>query len=129
MAHTHINCLLHVVFSTKNRAPLIAPTWRPRLHGFLSSIAADRKFPAVIVGGVEDHVHLLISLPADRPICDCARLLKGTSSKWVNDQFFPDRSFAWQAGYGAFSVSQSQIEVVTNYIRNQAEHHRKWSFQ
>jgi len=129
MAHTHVNCLLHVVFSTKNRAPLIAPTWRPRLHGFLSSVAADRKFPAVIVGGVEDHVHLLMSLPADRAICDCARLLKGTSSKWANDQFFPDRGFAWQEGYGAFAISPSLLDATVAYIENQEEHHRTRTFQ
>jgi putative transposase len=129
MAHTHINCLLHVVFSTKNRAPLIARTWRPRLLGFLSSIAADRKFPAVIVGGVEDHVHLWISLPADRPICDCVRLLKGASSKWANDNLFPDRSFAWQEGYGAFAIGPSLKDATVAYIENQEEHHRNRTFQ
>jgi putative transposase len=129
MAHTHVNCLLHVVFSTKGRTALIAATWQPRLHAFLASIAADRKFPAVIVGGVEDHVHVLMSLPADRPICDCVRFLKGTSSKWINDQFFPDRSFAWQDGYGAFAISPSHADATVAYIRNQEEHHRQRTFQ
>jgi REP element-mobilizing transposase RayT len=129
MAHTHVNCLLHLVFSTKNRAPFIATTWRSRLHGFLSSIAADRKFPAVIVGGVEDHVHLLVSLPADRPICDCVRLLKGISSKWANDELFPERTFAWQAGYGAFAIGPSLKHATVAYIENQEEHHRERTFQ
>jgi putative transposase len=71
----------------------------------------------------------LISLPADRPICDCARLLKGTSSKWVNDQFFTDRSFAWQEGNGAFPISPSLKDATVAYIENQEEHHRVRTFQ
>ena len=129
MAHTHANCPLHVVFSTKHRAPIIDAAWLTRLHAFLSTIAADRGFPAVIVGGVEDHVHVVMSLPADRSICDCLRLLKGTSSKWVNDEFFPDRSFAWQDGYGAFAISPSLLDATVAYIKNQKEHHQARTFQ
>ena len=83
----------------------------------------------MIVGGVEDHVHLLLSLPADRPICDCVRLLKGTSSKWVNDEIFPDRRFAWQSGYGAFAIAPSLLKATVAYIERQEEHHRERTFQ
>jgi putative transposase len=129
MAHTHVNCLLHVVFSTKGRAPLIAAAWRTALHAMLSNIAKNRGFPTVIVGGVSDHVHLLMSLPSDQPISGCLRTLKSTSSKWVNDEYVKDRSFAWQDGYGAFAISPSHKEATVAYIEGQEEHHRERTFQ
>jgi putative transposase len=95
----------------------------------LANICQNRGFPTIVVGGVADHVHLLLSLPADRTISECLRILKSTSSKWINDEFFPNRLFAWQEGYGAFAVSPSLIDATTAYIRNQAEHHRHRTFQ
>jgi putative transposase len=129
MAHTVINCLIHVVFSTRSRTPSIAKHWQTRLHGMLASIGENRGFPLVVVGGVADHVHLLLSLPGDRTFSECIRILKSTSSKWVNDEFFPNRTFAWQEGYGAFAVSPSLLEATTAYIRNQEEHHQRRNFQ
>ena len=129
MAHTYVNGLLHVVFSTRNRAPLIANTWKTKLHGMLANIAHDRGFPTVVVGGVDDHVHLLLSLPKDQAVSDCLRVLKATSSKWVNDEFFPTRGFAWQEGYGAFAISPSHKEATVAYIEGQEEHHRHRTFQ
>jgi putative transposase len=76
----------------------------------MGGIARDRGFPSLAVGGVTDHVHPLISMPGTKTISECMRVLKGVSSKWVNDQFVPSRSFRWQDGYGAFSITQSQIE-------------------
>jgi REP element-mobilizing transposase RayT len=129
VAHTVINCLIHVVFSTRSRTPSISRHWQTRLHGMLASIGNNRGFPLLVVGGVTDHVHLLLSLPGDRTISECIRILKSTSSKWVNDEFFPNRTFAWQEGYGAFAVSPSLLEATTTYIRNQEEHHQRRSFQ
>jgi putative transposase len=116
MAHTYVNCLLHVVFSTRNRVPSIAHTWITKLHGMLAMIAHDRGFPTMVVGGVDDHVHLLLSLPKDQAISDCLRVIKSTSSKWVNDEFFPTRGFTWQEGYGAFAISPSHKEATITYI-------------
>lgn len=129
MAHTYVNCALHVVFSTRNRAPLIADVRKTKVHAMLANIAHDRGFPTLVVGGVSNHVHLLMSLPSDQRICDCLRLLKGTSSKWINDEFFPARDFGWQEGYGAFAISPSHVEATIVYIRNQEEHHRQRTFQ
>ncbi len=129
MAHTYVNCLLHVVFSTSLRVPSIAMAWKSKLHGMLAMIAHERGFPTIVVGGIEDHVHLLMSLPKDRAISDCLRVLKSTSSKWVNDEFFHQRGFAWQDGYGAFAISPSHKQATIAYIEDQEAHHRHRTFQ
>ncbi len=84
---------------------------------------------ALTVGGIEDHIHLLLSLRATMPIAKAMQLIKGGSSKWIHETFPEQRLFAWQEEYGAFSVSVSQLETITNYIQNQREHHRTRSFQ
>jgi len=129
MSHTYVDCLIHVVFSTRDRRPIIAEPWRDRLHAMIGGIARDRRFPALMVGGVEDHVHALISLPASIALADAMRTLKATSSTWVNDTFFADRSFAWQEGYGAFGVGLSARDATIAYIRDQVGHHRHRGFQ
>ena len=82
-----------------------------------------------MIGGMEDHTHFLLSLPAAMPIAEAMQLIKGGSSKWVHETFPEQRCFAWQEKYGAFSVSVSQLETIKNYIKNQAEHHRNRSFK
>ena len=129
MSHTYINCLLHVVFSTHHRRPMIDAAWADRLHEMMGGIARERGFPTLAVGGVEDHVHLLLAVPGTLAIAECLRVLKGTSSKWINDTLVPAHDFRWQDGYGAFSIAQSQIEPTIAYIRGQAEHHRIRTFQ
>ena len=129
MSHTFVNALLHCVFSTKGRRRLITADLQERLWPFLGGIAREQGFKALAIGGVEDHVHLLLSLPATLPIAKAIQLVKGTSSKWVHDTFPKHRDFAWQEGYGAFSVGISQVDATIKYIRSQAEHHRKTTFQ
>ena len=129
MSHTYVNCLIHVVFSTRNRQLFIADAWRNRLHAMMGGIARDRGFPALIVGGVSDHAHLLLSLPAKIALSDAVRIIKSTSSTWVNDTYFSDRSFAWQEGYGACSVGLSSRDATITYIRNQEVRHRSYGFQ
>ena len=129
MSHTYVNCLIHCVFSTRNRKPLIADGWRDQLHAMLGGIARERGFPSLIVGGIEDHVHVLLSLPARLALADAMRILKSTSSTWVNDTYFSDRSFAWQEGYGAFSVGLTARDATIAYIRHQVKHHQKCGFQ
>jgi REP element-mobilizing transposase RayT len=128
MSHTYVNCLIHVVFSTRERRPLIAEAWRDRLQAMIGGIARDRRLPALMVGGVEDHVHALTSLPADIALAEAMRVLTATSSRWINDMFFPERSFAWQEGYGAFSIGLSARDATIAYIRDQVEHHRHRGF-
>jgi REP element-mobilizing transposase RayT len=113
----------------KERRRLISPALQERLWPFLGGIARQNDMTARIVGGVEDHVHVLLSLPATMPVAKAMQLIKGGSSKWIHETFPEQRLFAWQEKYGAFSVSPSQMDAVTRYIRNQREHHRSRSFQ
>ena len=129
MGHSYCSAYYHCVFSTKARRKLITPELQERLWPYLGGIARENKFPALAVAGVEDHVHLLISLPSTMAISKAMQLVKGGSSKWIHDEFPEYRDFAWQEGYGAFSIGISQIETTKQYINNQAEHHRTKSFQ
>jgi putative transposase len=128
MPSTHLSLHFHVVFSTKSREPLIAAEWRDRLHAYLGGIARNAGTVPEAVGGVADHVHLLLGLPATARLADVVRDIKAVSSKWVHDET-GDRAFAWQEGYGAFTVSPSNRETVRGYIARQEEHHRKRTFQ
>jgi len=121
--------LIHLVFSTKERRRLITPTLQERLWPFLGGIARQNGMKAIEIGGMPDHVHILLSLPSTLSIAKALQLIKGGSSKWVHDTFPDQRLFAWQTKYGAFSVSVSQVEKIVKYIENQEPHHRKMTFQ
>jgi putative transposase len=120
---------LHVIFSTKNREPLLVDEWRDELFHVLGGSANNLGCQSLIVGGVADHVHLLFRLSRTITIADAVGKMKSTSSLWVNQTRGLPASFHWQGGYGAFSVSQSNVEAVREYIRRQPEHHKKQSFQ
>ena len=126
---SHISSYHHYVFSTKERRPRITPALQERLWPFLGGIARKNKITAIQIGGVEDHVHLLLSLPATVPIAKALQLIKGGSSKWVHETFPEHRLFGWQVKYGAFSVSVSQLDKTIQYIQTQTEHHQKMTFQ
>jgi putative transposase len=126
---SYASSYFHCVFSTKERKKLITPELQKRLWPFLGGIAKQNGMSAPIIGGMEDHVHILLSLPPTITIAKAMQLIKGGSSKWIHETFPEHRLFAWQEKYGAFSVSVSQLETTTNYIKNQKEHHRKRSFQ
>ena len=119
----------HLVFSTKNRLPAITADLQPRLYAYLGGILRSEKSILLAAGGTADHVDLLCSLSKELAVAEALRLLKANSSKWVHETFPQHRSFAWQAGYGAFAVSSSHLDSVKRYIGRQAEHHRRWSFQ
>ena len=108
---------------------MITPDLQARLWPFLGGIARQNKMKAIEIGGVEDHVHMLVSLPATMAIAKAAQLIKGGSSKWVHETFPEHQSFGWQEKYGSFSVSASRLDEIECYIRNQPEHHRKMTFQ
>jgi REP element-mobilizing transposase RayT len=120
---------LHVVFSTKNRAPLITPDLARRLHPYLAAIALGNGTKALDIGGMPDHVHLLLSFGREVTIAETVKKLKGSSSRWVHDTFPGHRAFAWQNGYGAFSVGYPEMGAVRAYIATQEEHHREATFQ
>ncbi|HVK16661.1 MAG TPA: IS200/IS605 family transposase [Fimbriiglobus sp.] len=120
---------LHIIFSTKNREPLIGADLAPRLYEYLAGTARGNKCRLTEAGGVADHVHLLVSLGREITIADLVRELKAGSSRWIHDTFPDLRGFAWQSGYGAFSVSVGRLGGVKAYIANQADHHRAKTFQ
>src|SRR6266516_6555206 len=126
---SYVSSYFHCVFSTKERRRLITSALRERLWPFLGGIARQNKMKAIEIGGVEDHVHILLSLPATVSIAKALQLIKGGSSKWVHDTFPEHRLFGWQEKYGAFSVSVSQLTKIVQYIKGQEEHHRTTTFQ
>ena len=119
--------LVHVVFSTKDRAPLIADAWRPDLHAYIGGILRKRKCDLLAAGGIEDHIHLLVRMPTTISIADMIRDVKTNSSAWRHES--GDGRFAWQSGYGVFSVSPESVAAVSAYIADQRDHHRKATFQ
>jgi REP element-mobilizing transposase RayT len=129
MAHSYTNLLYHLVFSTKDRYPWLDPDIRPRVHEYLGGAIRSEGGVAYLVGGVLDHVHIFARLRQDKAVSDMLRDIKANSSGWIHKTFPNLRDFAWQAGYGAFTVSASQGDKVRRYIANQEEHHRKHSFQ
>ena len=129
LMHSFTSCLVHCVWSTKGREPCLTADLRERLWPYLGGIAKQNQMKALAIGGASDHVHVLLSLPATLSIAKAMQLLKGNSSKWLREAFPKMHSFAWQEGYGAFSVSISGVDATVAYIRNQAEHHRTRSFR
>jgi len=129
MPNTYTSLNIHYVFSTKNRAPLITENLRERLWAFMGGIARENQMKARCIGGIADHVHLLASIPTTLSISKGIQLLKGGSSAWVHQTLPEMQNFAWQEGYGAFSVSISHLDETIAYIKNQEEHHRHKSFQ
>jgi putative transposase len=126
MSHSYSSNRIHLVFNTKNREKRIPDALQLKLWPYMAGIARNHGFEAIKVGGVEDHAHVLMILPAPIPLSKAIQTLKACSSKWLNENEIKD--FAWQEGYGAFSVSASQTESVVRYIENQREHHAKKSF-
>jgi len=120
---------MHLVFSTKGREPSIVPAIADRLYDYLGGTLRGNNCSSVAIGGVADHVHLLVSMSREFSTSQLVRVLKSNSSRWIDDTFSTMTGFAWQSGYGAFSVSYSQVEVVKAYILNQEEHHKRQSFQ
>jgi putative transposase len=129
MANTFTSLHYHVIFSTKHREPWITHDIEERVWKFLGGIARENGMKALLVGGMPDHVHLALALPPAQSVSKALQLLKGGSSKWIKDALPRMRGFAWQDGYGAFSVSKSNLPEVTAYIQDQREHHRLKTFK
>ena len=127
--HSFNSCLVHCVWSTKSHAHVLNSNLRERLWPYLGGIARENGMKALAVGGVVDHVHILISLPGTLSVAKALQLLKANSSKWIHQTFPNSALFGWQEGYGAFSIGVSGVEATIIYIRNQAKHHRKRTFR
>jgi len=123
-------CLhIHLIFSTKNRVPLLHDRVREPLHAYMATVLQNMQCPAELINSTEDHVHILFELARTVPVSQAVEDVKKCSSKWIKTQGSEFTGFTWQAGYGAFAVSESNIPEVRDYIANQQEHHRKKSFQ
>jgi REP-associated tyrosine transposase len=127
VAQTCGNVVVHLIFSTKLRKPLIVPDIRSDLFSYLGGIIREVNGTALIINGTCDHVHMLIRIRPTHSIAEIARIVKTNPSGWIRKK--SHKEFAWQAGYGVFSVSESNVPAVTKYIATQDEHHRKRSFQ
>ena len=128
MPSTHLSLHYHFVFGTKEHKPIIHKSWRPRLHAYLGGIIDTLDAVPEAVGGVADHVHLLVGLRATHCVANVLRELKSVSSQWVHTDIH-ESNFEWQEGYGGFTVSPSQREAVKAYILSQDEHHRTRTFR
>jgi len=128
MPSTHLSLHYHIVFRTKERRAAINDEWRERLHAFLGGCIKTLDAVPEAIGGTKDHVHLLIGLRATHRLADVIKDIKTASSRWIHAEI-GNKLFSWQIGYGAFTVSVSQIQKVKEYILNQEEHHRKKNFE
>jgi REP element-mobilizing transposase RayT len=129
MGSTFTNLMSHVVFSTKNREPMIVPEIRNKLWVYMGGIVKGEGGVFVEIGGVSDHIHMVIKLKPVHALSEIMKKVKGNSSKWINKQNPLTTKFTWQEGFGAFSVSESQLSSVIRYIREQEKHHKQLSFQ
>jgi putative transposase len=126
MSHSYAQNHIHLVFSTKDREKLLKREFLPRLWAYTAAVCKNHDLLTFAVGGMEDHIHLLFRLPPTMTLAEAVALVKSNSSKWIKEQ---RKKFAWQEGYGAFSVSSSKVPAVIKYIDNQEAHHRKISFE
>lgn len=126
MSHTYSQNVLHVVFSTKDRQKTISPEFQARLWAYVVGVCQKLEILVHALGGTEDHIHLLIQVPPSLPVAKAILAVKSNSSRWANQE---GHGFAWQQGYGAFSVSSSNVPAVVQYIRNQQAHHKRRGFE
>ena len=126
MSHTYSQNVLHVVFSTKDRQKTISPDLQPRLWAYIAAVCKKLDLHVHAIGGIQEHIHLLIQVPPTLPVSKAILTIKSNSSRWATEQ---GHKFAWQQGYGAFSVSSSSIPAVVQYIRDQQAHHKKRGFE
>jgi putative transposase len=129
MSSTHTNLLYHIVFSTKKREPVIMTPIRAELYKYIGGIIRGEGGKVLEIGGMPDHVHLVVKFKAEPSVATMVKILKSKSSKWLNDRPKRPGRFEWQRGYAAFTVSVSQLESVRTYVRNQEQHHRRKTFQ
>ena len=129
MANTFTCLQYHIVFSTKHREPWLQRDFQDRVWAYLGGIAREHKLISLLIGGMDDHVHMLLAAPPTSSLSEAVKQIKGGSSGWIKRNIPNCRGFGWQDGYGAFSVSKSQEDVVREYIRDQRQHHRVKTFQ
>jgi len=128
MGNSYISCYVHYVFSTKSHKNWLEPYLKEKLFPYIGGICRENNLKLIKAGGVDDHLHLLVSLPSTIIIAKAIQHIKGGSSRWVHETFGNMKDFAWQEGYGGFTIGVSQINQTKEYIANQEDHHRKKTF-
>jgi len=129
MANTYTQAYLHFIFSTKNRKALIKPEFENNLWAYIGGIGKQNGIHIITCGGMPDHAHILLEQSKTMTIAKTIQKIKGISSKWLNDHHFSDRDFAWQIGYGGFSIGHSGLKQAIRYIHNQKKHHEHKTFK
>jgi REP-associated tyrosine transposase len=129
MANTFTQIYLHLIFAVQNRGSLVSPDWRDELYKYITGIIQNNDHKLIAISGMPDHLHIAIGYKPHQLIPDLLQDIKGSSSKWINEKKLVKGKFTWQAGYGAFSFSHSQIDKVVKYINNQEQHHKKKTFR
>jgi REP element-mobilizing transposase RayT len=129
MANTYSTLYIHIVFAVKGRANLMKKSWREDLYKYITGIVSSKGQKMMAVNGVEDHIHILVSITPSCNMSDLVRDIKANSSKWVNEKRFVASKFEWQTGFGAFSVGTSNLDMMVKYILNQENHHRIKTFK
>lgn len=129
MANTFTQIYLHLVFAVQNRISLIQPEWKDELYKYISGIVQNNGHKLIAINGMPNHVHIAAGYKPHQLIPDLLQDIKGGSSKWINQKKFVKGKFNWQEGYGAFSFSHSQLDLVVKYINNQEQHHKKQTFR
>ena len=129
MPHTYSSILIHFVFSTFKRKRMIKKRFEKRLYSYISGIANHNNSKVIAINSTEDHIHMLLSIHCNTNISRIVQLIKGKSSHWINDNFYNNKIFQWQAGYGAFSIGHKEKNSVVKYIHNQKNHHKKITFE
>ncbi|HMS71267.1 MAG TPA: IS200/IS605 family transposase, partial [Saprospiraceae bacterium] len=128
MANTYTQIHIHAVFAVRNRECLIKKEWKVELYKYMTAIIQNNNHKVLIINGVEDHVHILFGMRPTQALSELMQMIKGDSSKWINQNKLTTFKFSWQEGFGAFSYSKSHVGNVVNYINNQEQHHKKKSF-
>jgi REP element-mobilizing transposase RayT len=129
MANTYTQLYIQFVFAVKNRVSLVDLAWEEELYKYITGIVQNHKHKLIAINGMPDHLHVLVGLHTTQSVADLMRVAKGESSEWINNRGFVKGKFEWQEGYGAFSYSRQQLDVVVKYILNQKEHHKEFSFR
>ena len=123
MPGKYLSLLVHFVWSTKNREPWIEREWSDNLYAYIGGVLRKKKAKLICAGGIDDHIHIYSSLPSTLTVADAVNAMKANSSRWIHEEMPKKKGFAWQEGYGAFSVNKSSEQRVINYILNQETHH------
>ena len=129
MANSYTQLYIQIIFAVKYREALLKKEWRKELFQYITAIVQNHRHKMMIINGVEDHVHMFVSMNPSQSVSKLVREVKRSSAVWLNENKYKKSRFQWQKGYGAFSYSQSQTERVINYIKKQEEHHKKISLQ